>query len=56
MEGTTLNNIGLVYQAQGRYAEALNQFQEALVIAQEIGLAELEKAVLANIESLPDAK
>ena len=56
MEGTTLNNIGLVYQAQGRYPEALNQFQQALVIAQEISLAELERAVLANIESLPDAK
>ena len=56
MEGTTLNNIGAVYQAQGQYDQALNQYQQALVIAGEIGHKVLEERVRANIESLPNNK
>ena len=36
-EGSTLNDIGLVILNQGRYAEALKQFQQVLAIRQEIG-------------------
>ena len=31
-EGTTLNNIGGVYDHQGRYDEALETYQQALAI------------------------
>jgi tetratricopeptide (TPR) repeat protein len=54
MEGTTLNNTGLVYQARGQYDQALENFQRALVIAREVGYKELEEAVLASIKSLSD--
>jgi CHAT domain-containing protein len=30
VEGVTLNNIGLVYQAQGRYTQALTSYQQAM--------------------------
>jgi Tfp pilus assembly protein PilF len=31
-EGTTLNNIGLVYHRQGNYSEALRVYEQALAI------------------------
>ncbi len=54
-EGTTLNNIGEVYRAQGQHDQALSNFQQALVIAREIGYRALEETVLTNIESIPDS-
>ena len=36
-EGATLNNIALVYYAQGRYEAALTFFEEALVIRRDVG-------------------
>ena len=55
-EGTTLNNIGGVYHDQSQYDQALNQYQQALVIAREVGYKELEDTLLANIERLPNSK
>jgi tetratricopeptide (TPR) repeat protein len=48
-EGTTLNNIGAVYEAQRRYAEALESFQQALVIFREVGHRAGEGITLNNI-------
>jgi tetratricopeptide (TPR) repeat protein len=53
-EGTTLNNIGLVYDALGQYDQALETYQQALVIHREVGNRAGEKAVIANIKSLSD--
>ena len=36
-EAITLNNIGVVYVDQGRYAEALDTFPQALTIRREVG-------------------
>jgi len=36
-EGTIINNIGLIYHARGEYRKALNFYQQALAIVQEIG-------------------
>jgi tetratricopeptide (TPR) repeat protein len=49
-----LNGIGRVYQDLGQYDQALENYQQALVIAREVGNQALEEAVLANIKSLPD--
>ena len=54
MEGTTLNNIGGVYDSRGQYAQAFQNYQQALVIAREIGDEAFEEAVLASIASLPE--
>ncbi len=53
-EGSTLNNIGEVYRAQGQHNQALSNFQQALVIAREVGNRALEEVVLTNLESMPD--
>jgi hypothetical protein len=50
---TTFNNIGAFYQVQGQYSQALKSYNQALVIAQEIGNKVLEQSILKNIESLP---
>jgi hypothetical protein len=54
VKGTTLNNIGGVYHARGQYDQALQNYQQALVIARDVGYGALEEAVRANIESLSD--
>jgi tetratricopeptide (TPR) repeat protein/CHAT domain-containing protein len=48
-EGTTLNNIGRVYDDQGRYAEALNYLRQALVIQRAVGDRAGEGDTLHNI-------
>ena len=48
-EGITLNNIGLVYQAQGQYGLALEQFQQALEIDREVGHRAMKGTILNNI-------
>ncbi|MCL4298816.1 MAG: CHAT domain-containing protein [Anaerolineae bacterium] len=52
LQGTTINNIGLVYGAQGRYTEALDSYQQALAIAREVGDRSGECFTLNNIGSL----
>ncbi len=49
LEGSTLNNMGLVYYAQGRYGEALTHYQQALAIAREVGDRPGEGTTLANL-------
>jgi tetratricopeptide (TPR) repeat protein len=48
-EGSTLNNIGAVYDNLGQYEVALNFYQDALAIWQEIGNRAGEGATLNNI-------
>jgi CHAT domain-containing protein/Tfp pilus assembly protein PilF len=55
-EGSTLNNIGAVYDHQGRYAEALDSFQQALVILREVGDRVGEGTTLNNIGLVYDAQ
>jgi len=49
-----LNDRGLDAFEQGKYQEALENFQQALAIAREIGYKALEVAVSTNIDSIPD--
>jgi tetratricopeptide (TPR) repeat protein len=53
-EGTTLNNIGLVYGSQGHYPEALEYYQQALAILREMGDRATEGAILSNIGQIYD--
>ncbi|MCK4600418.1 tetratricopeptide repeat protein [Candidatus Bipolaricaulota bacterium] len=48
-EGTTLNNIGLVYCGQGQYDQALEYCKQALVIFREVGDRAGEGTTLHNI-------
>jgi len=48
-EGTTLNNIGGIYDLQGRYGEALTAYGEALAIAREVSDRAGEGTTLNNI-------
>jgi CHAT domain-containing protein/Tfp pilus assembly protein PilF len=48
-EGTTLNNIGGVYDNLGQYPKALATYQKSLVISKEIGDRSGEGATLSNI-------
>ena len=48
-EGTTLNNLGGVYDALGQKSEALKYFQEALSIYREVGARGGEGVTLWNI-------
>ena len=48
-EGTTLNNIGVVYRGQERYAEALQVLQQALAIRREVGDRTGEGLTMHNI-------
>jgi tetratricopeptide (TPR) repeat protein len=47
--GTTLNNIGLVYNYLGQYPKALDYYQQALAIARQIGDRSTEGKTLNNI-------
>jgi CHAT domain-containing protein/Tfp pilus assembly protein PilF len=48
-EGTTLSNIGSVYDSLGQYVKALENFQQSLRISKEIGDRAREGTVLNNI-------
>ncbi|MEX2739329.1 MAG: tetratricopeptide repeat protein, partial [Candidatus Wukongarchaeota archaeon] len=51
-EGTTLNNVGLVYRALGRYQEALEHYQKSLKIREELGDIAGKGVTLSNIGSV----
>ena len=51
VEGTTLNNIGVIYKARGQMEEALDTFQQALAIRREVGDRSGEGTTLNNIGS-----
>ena len=51
-EGGCLINLGVVYQAQGDYSEAINKINQALSIFEEIGNQDGEMVCLANLGQL----
>ncbi|MBD2558805.1 tetratricopeptide repeat protein, partial [Aphanizomenon flos-aquae] len=51
-EATTLNNIGLVYNALGEKQKALDFFNQALPIYRAVGDPYLEVTILDNIRAL----
>ena len=51
-EGTTLNNISQIYQAQGDYTTALTYLTNSLTICQEIGNKAGEGTTLNNISQI----
>ena len=53
-EGTTLNNIAVVYDNQGRYQEALETYEQALAILREVGDRAGEGTTLNNIAHVYD--
>jgi tetratricopeptide (TPR) repeat protein len=55
-EGTTLNNIATIYQAQGDYTIALTYLTNSLAICQEIGDKAGEGTTLNNISQIYDAQ
>jgi CHAT domain-containing protein/Flp pilus assembly protein TadD len=54
-EGTTLNNIGLIYAKLGQYSESLDFYQKALKISREIGDLAGEGTTLTNIGVIYDS-
>lgn len=48
-EGITLGRIGLAYEAQENYLQAINYYQEALSIAQKIDNHQLKASLLGNL-------
>jgi tetratricopeptide (TPR) repeat protein len=55
-EGTTLSNIGKIYQAWGDYATALKYLEQSLRIRREIGDKAGEGATLNNLATIAYAK
>jgi tetratricopeptide (TPR) repeat protein len=55
-EGTTLNNIGLVYDARGQYDQALENYRQVLVIHREVGNRAEEGTTLNNIGEMYRAR
>jgi len=55
-EGTMLNNISLIYQAQGDYGRALGYLERSLAIRQEIGDRAGQGASLNNISQIYQAQ
>jgi len=55
-EATTFNSIGLVYRAQERYDEALNSYQQALAIWQQLEDKTWEVIILNNIGRVYEAQ
>ena len=45
----TLNRIGAIYNSQGKYADAMEIYEEALAIAREFGDKTGESMMLFNI-------
>ncbi len=54
-EATTLNNIGLVYDALGEKQKALDYLQQALPLRRAVGARAGEAATLNNIGGVYDA-
>ncbi len=54
-EGTTLNNLGGVYDALGQKQEALTYYKQALAISQEVGDRGGEGTTLNNLGCVYDA-
>ena len=52
---TSLNNIGLCYEAQWKYAEALEYYSEALEIRREV-LGEQHPDTLNALRNIEDCK
>jgi CHAT domain-containing protein/Tfp pilus assembly protein PilF len=50
--GATLNNLGLVYQEQGKYAEAAQVYQQALTLHRQLGLLDRASASLTNLGTI----
>jgi CHAT domain-containing protein/Tfp pilus assembly protein PilF len=50
--GATLNNLGLVYQEQGKYADAAQVYQQALMLHQQLDLPDRQSATLTNLGSI----
>ncbi len=55
-EGATLNNISQIYDAWGRYDDALETLNQSLLIRREIGDRAGEGATLNNISQIYDAR
>ena len=55
-EGTTLNNIGAIYHAQGDYATASRYYEQSLAIRREIGDKTGEGVTLNNIGRIYSAQ
>ena len=56
LEGTTLNNLSLVYHARGDYATAEKYLQESLQISREIGDKAGEGTTLNNLATAAHAR
>lgn len=52
MEGSTLNNIGAVYESLSKYSQAIELYERALLIRKELGDIEGEAATLNNIGAI----
>jgi tetratricopeptide (TPR) repeat protein len=48
-EGVTLNNIGMVYKAWGKYDQAIEYYKKSLKITEEVGDRKGEGVTLNNI-------
>ena len=55
LEGNTLCNLGLLYQVQGQFGDALEQLEPALAVARDLGNAQLECIVLCNLGMVYDS-
>jgi CHAT domain-containing protein/tetratricopeptide (TPR) repeat protein len=55
-EGTILSNVGMVYQAQGRYGEAVMYYQQALAIARQVNNWTGEGTALSNLGAVYQAQ
>ena len=55
-EGTTLNNISLIYRAQGDYETALGYLKQSLTMRQQIGDIKGESVTLNNISQILQVK
>ncbi|MEL6777798.1 MAG: tetratricopeptide repeat protein, partial [Cyanobacteria bacterium J06597_16] len=51
-EGQTLNNLGLVYDSQGRWEEAIAQYEQSLEICRALGDRHGEGLTLYNLGNL----
>jgi len=54
-EGTTLNNIGEVYNNLGEYSKALDYYQQSLDIHKQVGDKAGEGTILNNIGGVYDS-
>ncbi len=47
--GSSLNNLGVAYEALGNYTKAIEQYEQALIIAKEIGNQKGEGSAFGNL-------